>query len=248
MAAPCTARAIAIFALAAGCGGSWSASFPMGVTADSKLSVSAYKGTVRLRESRSGQIEVVVRGKAPVPLDQAVAFTIVAEPDGPGRHLAVVPAAMDAELDLEVAAPAGIRLYCSCSAADVQVSGAWSLLRVVTAGTIDARVDATAGSLRSQRGDVRLDARGAGPTGELRAESTSGNVSVTLPARWTGQLKFRTQTGKLDVPTHKGLQTIWDENLKGVVGRLGGRREEDGPLPTVWGVSGTGNVLFRVGE
>ncbi|MCK6459842.1 MAG: hypothetical protein L6Q95_08100, partial [Planctomycetes bacterium] len=148
---------------------------------------------------------------------------------------------------------------------DVDVSGAWGDLVITTDGGVAARAEARGGRLTGRRGGVSFDAAGAGPTGEFRAESTSGHVRVTLPASWKGQLKFQTQTGELDVPEHKDLQTIWDENQKGVVGRMGPAREpreplppglgmgseppgQPAPLPTVWGVSATGNVSFRVGE
>jgi DUF4097 and DUF4098 domain-containing protein YvlB len=107
---------------------------------------------------------------------------------------------------------------------------------------------ADSGELKSHRGPVELVARGPGPAGELTAKSTSGNVSVTLPSAWKGQLKFQTQTGKLDVASHSGLQTIWDADKKGAVGRMGPPRKEGEPLATVWAISGTGDVSFRVGE
>lgn len=250
MPAPSAPLALAILLLAGGCGGSWSKSFEFGlVTPDARLSVIAHKGKVTLRESGTGRIDVLVRGKAPVPLDDAITLTNTPQRDGDiGRRLEVGVAAQDAELDIEIAVPAGISLSCSCAEADVNVSGAWASLKVSTGGTIDARVDTRTGSLKSQRGNVRFAALGAGPTGEFRAESTSGDVAVTLPASWKGQLKFQTQTGKLDVPPHAGLETIWDEGGKGVVGRLGGPREKGAPLPTVWGITGTGTASFRVGE
>lgn len=241
------ARAIAILLLVGGCGGSFSSSFEMGESR--KLSVVAWKGKVRLRNGAAGRIDVAVRGKAGIPLDRTVVLLRASQSDGStALTLHVDKAAKDADLDLEIAAPPGVSLSCSCADADVDVSGAWGDLVVTTDGGIVTRAEASGGRLTGRRGGVSYAAAGAGPTGELRAESTSGHVRVALPAAWTGQLKFQTQTGKLDVPEHAHLQTIWDENQKGAVGRMGPPREKGAPLPTVWAVSGTGDVSFRVGE
>lgn len=251
MPAPSALRALAILLLAGGCGGGgppWSASFELGpATAETRFSVSAWKGKVRLRNSGSGLLEVKLRGRAPVPLDGLVTFA--KEGRASRRSLRIGEAAKDADLELEVAAPPGISLACMCAEADVTVSGAWSRLEIATGGAIDARVEATgSGRLQSRSGDVVFAAQGAGPTGELRAESTNGDVAVTLPARWNGQIHFLTRTGTLDVPPHGNLRTLWDENKKGVVGHVGPPPEKGAPMATVWGTSGTGNVSFRVGE
>ncbi len=241
------ALALALLLVVGGCGGSFSSSFEAGES--TKLSVIAWKGRLRLRNGTAGRIDVAVRGRSDVPLDRVVAFVRTSKSDG-GSDLAleVDKAAKDADLDLEIAAPPGISLSCRCAEADVDVSGAWADLVVTTDGAIVTHADAKGGRLTGRRGGVSFVAAGAGPTGELRAESTSGHVRVALPAAWSGQLKFQTQTGKLDVPEHGNLQTIWDENQKGAVGRMGPPREKGAPLPTVWAISGTGDVSFRVGE
>jgi hypothetical protein len=245
------ARALALLLLAAACGDtSRPSSFELGpTTAGTKVSVVAWRGKVRLRNGAPGRIDVTVRGGKGSASERLVAFLRASRADGGADcTLQVDKAAKDLDLDLEVAIPPGVSLHCACASADVEVLGAWSHLAIATEGAIDARADAGSGSLKGQRGGVSFAAQGAGPTGELRAESTGGQVRVSLPASWKGQLKFQTQTGNLDVPEHEGLETIWDESRKGVVGRMGPPREKGAPLPTVWGVSGTGDVSFRVGE
>jgi hypothetical protein len=228
--------AVLALALLAGCGGSWSKSYDF---AGEKLSVIAWNGRVALRNGAPGRVEVSVRGGA----EGTVSF---ATASARGPVLQVDTAAKDADLVLEIAAPPGISLSVVCSGADVDVSGRWGAIEITTDGAIEATADAVSGSLAGRRGGVSFVAEGAGPTGEMRIEATSGDVSATLPAAWTGQLKFQTRTGRVDVPTHDNLQTIWDEDKRGVVGRMGPRRKEGEPLSTVWVVSGTGNVSFRL--
>jgi hypothetical protein len=238
--------------LAVGCGGggpSWSTSFGIGpASAETKLTVSAWKGKVRLRNGGPGVLGVTVRGKPPVPHERLVTFSADGKTPVGAPGIRIDEAAKDSDLEIEIAAPPGISLVCSCAEADVSVSGSWGHLQVATGGAIDVRVDAAeSGSLKSRRGAIAY-AAATGPSGELRAESTSGDVSVTLPAQWNGQLKFQTQSGRLDVPQHESLRTIWDEDRKGVVGHLGPPREKGAPLAVVWGTSATGSVSFRVGE
>ncbi len=237
--------------LAGGCGGdpSWSASFDFGpATAETRLSVTAWRGTVRLRNSTTGRLEVTVRGEAPLPLDKAVTF---AESEGrEGSWIRIDAAAKDADLELEVAAPPGITLSCACAEANVEVSGSWARLEVkATAGGIVARVErADSGALESRSGAVLYAATAAGPTGELTAKSMRGDVTVRLPAQWNGQIHAATQTGKLDVPPHGNLRTIWDENRKSLVGHVGPQHRQGEPLATVWGTSSAGNVSLRLEE
>ncbi|HEX5139218.1 MAG TPA: hypothetical protein VFY93_19780 [Planctomycetota bacterium] len=229
--------------------------------------VVAFNATVRVRSGPDGRIDATLRWRG---ADRNVAWSYA---EIPGEGITVRP---DADLakqvgtELDVTAPAGMAVQVLGGKGPVDVSGAWSRLRVLTeAGAITAHVDrADSGELRSHSGGVEFVGRGAGPTGELPAKSTSGNVAVTLPAAWKGQLKFQTQTGTLDVPTHKNLATIWDEDKRGAVGRMGPPRRKEtppapggvanmggepgagqpAPLPTVWAVSATGDVSFRVAE
>jgi hypothetical protein len=227
--------------------------------------VFAIHATVRVRSGPEGRIDATFRWPGS---SRAAALSFE---DNRGEGIMVRPdaaLAKQAGAELEVTVPAGMAIQVLGGKGPVDISGAWSRLKVLTEeGAITARVDrADSGELRSHSGAVDLVAKG-GPTGELTARSTSGEVSVTLPAAWKGQLKFQTQTGKLHVPTHGNLATIWDENKKGVVGRMGppreasatrapagvvdmgsSEREPPAPLPTVWGVSGTGDVSFLVAE
>jgi hypothetical protein len=209
--------------------------------------VVAFNAAVRVRSGPDGRVDATVRWAGPGE-SAALSFKEI-----PGEGIMVRPdevLAKQGGTEIEVTAPAGMGIQVLGGKGPVDISGAWSRLRILTeAGAITAHVDrADSGELRSHSGAVELVASGPGPTGELTAKSTSGAVSVTLPAQWNGQLKFQTQTGKLDVPTHGNLQTIWDENKKGAVGRMGPPHEKGSPLATVWAVSGTGDVSYRVGE
>jgi hypothetical protein len=243
--------ALAIVVLGGGCGGdapSWSASFDL-APGETRISVTAWRGTVRLRSSTTGRVEVTLRGEAPVPLDTVFAMKRPKETPSLIR-LFIHESAKDADLELEIAVPPGtIHLSCACADADVAVSGEWARLEVkTTGGGIVARLDgAGAGSLESQSGAVLYSAA-KGPTGELTVKSIRGDVTVRLPAAWNGQVHAATQTGKLDVPPHRNLRTIWDENEKGVIGHVGPQHRKGEPLATVWGTSSTGNVSLRLEE
>jgi hypothetical protein len=116
---------------------------------------------------------------------------------------------------------------------------------VLTAGAIAARVErADSGGLESRGASVVFEST-AGPTGEIYARTAKGSVQIQLPASWNGQVDCTTIGGKLDVPPHKNLQTIWDEDKKHVVGRVG-PRGGDKMLPTVWGVATRGDVSLRL--
>lgn len=245
--------------LAAGCGdSSWSGTFEVG---PQEISVVAWKGKIRLRNGAPGRLDVTVRGEAPVPLDSV--FANVKTTKSPDHRFGVAEAAKDADLEIEIAAPPGSAISCACAAADVEVAGAWGRLSVKTAGAISARVErADSGALESLSGDVLYVASG-GPTGELAARATRGDVTIRLPASWNGQIDCTTQGGTLDVPPHKELQTIWDEDRKHVVGRVGPRFSTPGPprvanmggepdprplIPTVWGSSAHGNVSLHLAD
>jgi hypothetical protein len=240
------ALAIALLGLPFGCSGGtgpgWSTKLPMDPAAGgARLSVTAWRGKVRLRNSTTGRIEVQARGSSPLPWEK----TVLVRNDP--LALVVDERAKDADLDLDIAVPPGATITCACAEADVSATGSWDRLSITTAGAIDARVDAASGLLKSQRGDVALVALGPGPKGEMRAETMSGNVAVTLPAAWNGLLNFQTQTGKLDVPPHGNLSTKWDEAKRNAVGRMGPEHEKGAPaLAVVWGVSATGDVSFRI--
>lgn len=235
--------------LAAACGGdgpSWSTSFALGDgPGATTLNVSAWKGAVRLRNGPAGVVEVKLRGKSPLPPEETVVFVS----DGRGRALRIHEAAKDAPLDIEIAAPAGISLSCSCTDASVEISGSWGRVEAKTAGGSIAApaADIASGVLQSQRGHVLYAPSGKGPTGEIKAESLGGDVSIKLPAAWNGLLHFLTQTGSLDVPPHQGLEMILDADKKGIVGRLGPPLKGMSP-PVVWGTSAKGKVSFRVAE
>jgi len=246
-------RTVAILALLCcmACGGktSWSVrlDLPSAATAKTKVFVVAWRGSIAVRNSSSGQLEVSATSRTPVDWDKFMPTALAAE--GGVARFVVGESAKGVELDLEIAAPPGIALTVGCADADVEITGMWGELQVSTGGALDARVDAKSGKLAGQHGPVSFVAVGPGPIGEIRVESASGDVAAAVPAAWDGQLKFQTRTGKLDVPTHARLQTIWDEDKRGVVGRMGPALPKGtSPLPTVWAVSGTGNVSFRIEE
>jgi hypothetical protein len=233
----------ALALLVAGCGGTptWSVSFTLAPGA--KLSVVAGKGAVRLRNSARGKVEIAMRGEAARQLE---GFASVEQKDGETRF-AIREDAKDVELEIDIAAPPGTAVACACAASGVEVEGAWGALRVVTAGPIAVRIErADSGELESRGGSIAFEAA-AGPTGELRARTAKGNVAIRLPASWTGQVDCATVGGKLDVPPHKSLQTIWDEDKKHVVGRVG-PRGGDKVLPTVWAVATHGDVSLRLAD
>jgi hypothetical protein len=132
----------------------------------------------------------------------------------------------------------------------VEISGSWIRVEAKTAGGSIAAsaTDIASGVLQSQRGRVLYAPGSSGPTGEIRAESFGGDVSITLPAAWNGLLHFLTQTGSLDVPPHEGLEMILDTTKKGIVGRLGPPIEKGKAPAVVWGTSAKGKVSFRVAE
>lgn len=213
------------------------------------ISVAAHQAAAVIRSGPPGRIEASVRyrGAAAEP-----ALTLVTKGDDGGTILVQLAGELSRREGsaLTVTAPAGMELHIVGADAAVEIHGEWSRVDASTGeGAISAHVDRLdRGELRSHAGAVALVAKGRGPAGEVTARSTSGDVSVTLPAAWKGQLKFQTQTGKLDVPPHKNLETIWDAGDKGVVGRMGPALEPGMKPPTVWGLSGSGSVSFRVGE
>jgi len=239
--------------LLGGCGGAdtaaWSASLDIGpATAETKLSVAAWRGTVVFGNGAPGRLELRVTGKAPLDLDKLMAGAVVRERDG--VRIVIDEAAKDADLRIDIVAPPGIALACASADAAVDVSGSWSHVEVkTTGGAIHAHVERVGGGLlESRKGAVGFVASGAGPLADFAAKSISGSVAVTLPAKWNGVLHLATQAGTLDVPTHPNLRTLWDADKKGVVGVLGPRPENDAPRPTVWATSAKGDVSFRVGE
>jgi hypothetical protein len=237
---------LVLLLFAAGCGGTWSTSRDIG--AETSLMVFAWKGKVVVRNGAPGKLKVSVRGRAPVALDEVVQFAIMTRSSGCGPGIEIADAAKDADLVLEIAAPPGIELVCACSAADVRLSGAWGRVQVTTGGSIDASVDeVTSGLLESRKGSIGF-AAGKGPVGELSVKAASGDVSVTLPAGWSGQVHLLTQAGKLEVPEHRHLRGVLDTTGKGFVGELGPAPAPGAPHAAVWGTSGMGNVSFRVGE
>lgn len=235
----------ALALLLAGCGDeapSWSASFESGPADKTTVSVTAWRGSVRLRNSADGRIEVVVRGGAAPDPSRS---WILASDDGRRVALVVPEEAKGRELEIEVAAPPGVSVSCACADADVHLSGAWARVEASTTGAITARVERLdSGKLESRDGAVVYSAA-AGPTGELYVRARR-DVSLHLPATWNGQVDCTTRGGSIDVPPHGSLQTFWDEDRTHVVGRVG-PRGGDKALPTVWGSSDGGSVSLRLG-
>lgn len=208
--------------------------------------VAGIHARVRVRAGPPGRIEVLVRSPGKLP-DAPVEFL------GRGESVLVTldpEVAKRAGTEIDVAAPGGMNLQVLGGDGDVDVSGSWRRLVVRTSnGAISARVDrADHGEMESHSGAVEFAASGSGPTGDFSAESIRGNVTVRVPASWSGQIKVASQTGKLDVPPHGNLRTLWEEDRKGLVGHVGAAPRKGAVLPSLWARSATGDVSFRLLE
>ncbi len=238
-------RALAPLLLLAACGGaSFSATFDDAAVLGraQALHVAAVHAHVRVRSGPPGRIEVSVRAKGRLPA-APVAF------EAKGESVIVTLDEAVAKLEgteIDVAAPAGLDLVVSGGDGAVDVSGSWRRLVVrTTNGAISARVERIDhGELQSHSGAVAFAASGSGPTGDFSAKSIRGGVSVEVPASWSGQLHVQSQTGKLDVPTHANLKTLWDEDEKGLIGHVGAQPKKDAIAPSLWAASATGDVSF----
>ncbi len=202
---------------------------------------------VRVGNGPPGRIEVLVRSPGKLP---AVPVEFARRGEGVLVALAAELSKRDGT-EIEVKAPAGFDLQVMGGDGAAEVSGSWRRLVVRTSnGAITAHVDrADHGEVESHAGAVGFEARVAGPTGDFSAQSLRGNVTVRVPASWSGQIKVASQSGKLDVPTHGNLRTLWEEDRRSLVGHVGAAPPEGGSvLPSLWARSAAGDVSFRLAE
>lgn len=240
-------RALAPLLLLAACGGAdFSAAFDDAAVLGraQALHVAAVHARVRVRTGPAGRIDVAVRANGTLP-----AAPVAVETRGESVIVMLDEAVATLEgTEIGVTAPAGLDLVVSGGDGAVEIGGSWRRLVVrTTNGAISARVERMDhGELLSHTGAVAFAASRSGPTGDFTAKSIRGGVSVEVPASWSGQIHVRSQTGKLDVPAHANLKTLWDEDEKGVVGHVGGPPRKDAIPPSLWAASATGNVSFRL--
>ena len=137
------------------------------------------------------------------------------------------------QMDLEVHVPAGMQVAAGSVSGNVDVSGVTGELRASSVSG-DVRVSGSAVSslnAKSVSGDVEVKITSLSGNGALDAQSVSGNITLTLPAKFDADLSMRTVSGDIDSDYPITLNTRRRGRVEGKIGA--GGRELD--LSTVSG-------------
>jgi len=242
---------LALVVLLAACGGSGteqSTAVPMGER-PARVTVTLFEGSLEVangdeirieaRSPRSGEIEELLQAQG-------------------GRDvLSIAPpeAAREWPIDARITLPAGIDLGIVTRGASVDVAGRWGTVRVRTqSGAATVRVDGLAGAtVKTTSGRIDFETRTV-PEAEVSCTSTSGDVSVRVPAAFTGGVQVSGAPDRVTVPEHpRHARMMWGperRNVKGWVGDVPAQEQIDDPdwkqRPSVFARTTEGAADFRL--
>ena len=160
-------------------------------------------------------------------------------------------------LDIELTVPNGITIEAVLRTGDIDIDGSFAVVAATTTtGNIKAKLAACAGaSVKSRTGNVSLTVAERKPKSDVRAETITGDVSLTIAGGFRGPVQLNSGSAKFDFGEEMKMSLLVGPDRKSARGFAGTPMGEDELAkahktgvwpPGVWGVTKTGTVTFRI--
>lgn len=199
------------------------------------LNIENFAGSITIRSSRSGVIEVTAAKKASNRARLNQIEILMSQTDSGVRiETKTRPPVSNMSVNLDIQVPADTTVVVDTGAGTVYVDGISAPLDIRSgAGQVDLR--SVAGPVKVQLGAGQILYEGA-PTGACRFDTGAGEIRLSVPAEWNMQVDLSTGIGAvgIDFPVDG---TVRLREVRGVVG--------DGSQATIEAHTGAGAVSLN---
>jgi len=162
-------------------------------------------------------------------------------------------------LDLVVIVPKGVNVDVVVNEGGIRLEGTFGLTRATckNGDVIADPLQTAGGALKTLNGDVRIVLTGPKIEADLKCETVTGDVSLSIPLAFRGPINLRSGSARIDYGDKPKMLLKLSADRRSARGFAGNRMSEaeldaaneSGRWPPgIWGNAGKGRVVFRQEE